>query len=246
VSDTPIALVTGATAGLGLATARGLAAAGMTTLLGYRDHQRGITAAAELAKEGLTAVHPIRIDVADDASVRDAMELIEQQHGGLDVLVNNAAVMASKHVTELAAADFLTEFETNFFGVVRTISAALPLLRASRVPRIVNVSSRGASFGLLTGPERHQYQSTLNLPYATSKAALNMLTLRYAEVFQNSPGYEHLKINAVHPGYVSSRMSNFLGTKSPDEGARASLRYAMLGPDGTTGGFFDEDGPVSW
>lgn len=239
----PVALVTGANKGIGLATARQLAERGFTVLLGSRDAGRGAAAARELT--GL-AVRPVAIDVTDQASVDAAAGYIEREYGRLDVLVNNAGLLARKHATDVTAEDMRPEFETNVFGLVRVIHAMLPLLRESPSPRIVNVASNSAIFAKATEPGSMFARSHESFAYSATKAAVNMLTVKYANAFLDDPALAHVKVNAVTPGYVATELNGFQGVRTTDEGARVSVHWATIGDDGPTGGFFDEDGPLPW
>ncbi|MBP2471204.1 NAD(P)-dependent dehydrogenase (short-subunit alcohol dehydrogenase family) [Crossiella equi] len=243
--STTIALVTGANKGVGLATARQLAERGLTVYLGSRDRERGAQAAAGLAEAGVE-VRPLEIDITDDASVGKAVDFLTAEHGRLDVLVNNAGILHRKPALEVTAEDLAPEFETNVYGLVRVIHAVLPLLRRSAAPRVVNVSSTSAVFALAADPETMFARSHDSFAYAATKAAVNMLTVKYANAFRADPGLAHVKINAITPGYVATDMNDFHGTRTTEEGARASVKLALLGPDGPSGGFFDEDGPMPW
>ncbi|GAA3097487.1 SDR family NAD(P)-dependent oxidoreductase [Streptosporangium carneum] len=240
-----IALVTGANKGLGLATARQLAERGCTVLLGSRDAERGAMAARELTESGLT-VRPVRIDVTDDTSVTEAAAFVAREYGRLDVLVNNAGVLVRRLATEVSADDLRPEFETNVLGMVRVVYAMLPLLRRSPSPRIVNVSSDSATFANATEQGSMFARSHESFAYSATKAAVNMLTVKYANAFLDDPELAHVKINAVTPGYVATDLNDFKGVRSTDEGARAAVHWAMVGDDGETGGFFDEHGRVPW
>ena len=240
-----IALVTGANKGVGLATAQQLAELGMTVYLGSRDVDRGAAAVAQLAAAGLDA-RPLAIDITDDASVRKAVDFLQAQHGRLDVLVNNAGTLQRKSALAVTADDLRPELETNVFGLVRVIHAMLPLLRRSTAARIVNVSSTSAVFALTADPSTMFAQSHDSFSYAATKAAVTMLTLKYANAFRADPALAHVKVNAVTPGYVATDLNAFQGVRTPEQGARASVQFATLGPDGPSGGFFDEDGPMPW
>ncbi|WP_222107422.1 SDR family NAD(P)-dependent oxidoreductase [[Actinomadura] parvosata] len=213
--------------------------------LGRRDAGRGAQAAAALAAAGLT-VRPVRIDVTDDASVSQAAELIEREYGRLDVLVNNAGMLRRKTAAEVSAGDLLPEFETNVFGMVRVVHAMLPLLRRSPAARVVNVSSDSAVFAKATEQGSMFARSHESFAYSATKAAVNMLTVKYANAFADDPGTAHIKINAVTPGYVATDLNGFKGERTPDEGARAVVHWATVGDDGASGGFFDDRGRMPW
>ncbi|WP_409464970.1 SDR family NAD(P)-dependent oxidoreductase [Amycolatopsis sp. GA6-003] len=245
MSAEKIALVTGANKGVGLATARQLAERGLTVLLGTRDAEKGASAATELAEDG-GSVRPVRIDIADAASVREAAALAERDYGRLDVLVNNAGMLIRKPAVEVTAEDMRPEFETNVFGLVRVIHAMLPLPRRSRSARIVNVASDSAMFAKTTEPGSMFARSHESFVYSATKAAVNMLTVKYANAFLDDPELAHIKVNAVTPGYVATDLNNFNGVRATEEGARASVHWATVGDDAETGGFFSDEGPMPW
>src|SRR5439155_13933784 len=167
MTNTKIALVTGANKGIGKEIARQLAGLGMTVLVGARDPERGEKAAAELRADG-TDVRFLRLDVTDDASVAAAAGAIHSTYGRLDVLVNNAGILIDRGTrpSEVPAETVRDTYETNVFGVVRTTHALLPLLRRAEAARIVNVSSALASLG---GRDWGRWL----LAYNSSKTALN-------------------------------------------------------------------------
>jgi NAD(P)-dependent dehydrogenase (short-subunit alcohol dehydrogenase family) len=243
--DRRIALVTGANKGIGLATARQLAENGLLVLLGSRDPDRGARAAADLGAEGIT-VHPIVIDVTNDASVQHAADYIAGEFGRLDSLVNNAGVLIRKHALEVSAADARPEFDTNVFGTIRVIHAMLPLLCKSATPRIINVSSGSATFANTTDTDTMFARSHESLIYSATKVAVNMLTVKYANAFRDNPETSHIKINAVTPGYVATDLNAFKGVRSTEQGAQAAVYWATIGADGASGGFFDDRGSVAW
>jgi NAD(P)-dependent dehydrogenase (short-subunit alcohol dehydrogenase family) len=223
-------LITGANKGLGFEAAQQLAAAGHQVWIGARDHARGRHAADEL---GARFVH---LDVTDDASVAAAVETV----GALDVLVNNAGISGGRiSPSEATADDMRTVYETNVFGPVRVLHAFIPLLEKSAAPVVVNVSSGLGSLGLAADPDGPWREA--NYPvYASSKAALNMLTIRYAAAFPS------MRINSVDPGFTATDFNRHRGTQTVEEGAEAIVRYALVAPDGPTGGFFDRNGGETW
>lgn len=223
-------LITGANKGLGFETARHLIAAGHQVWIGARDAERGQQAADQLGA-GL-----VQLDVTDDASVAAAAETV----GELDVLVNNAGISGGRiSPSEATAEDMRTVYETNVFGPVRVLHAFIPLLEKSQAPVVVNVSSGVGSLGLAADPDGPW--NDRNYPvYASSKAALNMLTIRYAAAF---PG---MRINSVDPGFTATDFNRHQGTQTVEQGAEAIIRYALITPDGPTGGFFDRNGAEIW
>ena len=158
----------------------------------------------------------------------------------LDVLVNNAGISGGRiSPSEATADDMRTVYETNVFGPVRVLHAFIPLLEKSAVPVVVNVSSGVGSLGLAADPEGPWSQS--NFPvYASSKAALNMLTIRYAAAFPR------IRINSVDPGFTATDFNQHRGTQTVEQGAEAIVRYALLTDAGPTGGFFDANGIEPW
>jgi NAD(P)-dependent dehydrogenase (short-subunit alcohol dehydrogenase family) len=238
-----IALVTGANRGIGYAIAEGLGRLGFTVLVGARDRERGDDAVRRLRSTDIDAVSCM-IDVRDPDSVRAAADRVRSDYGRLDVLVNNAAVKLEFHPAPPSetSLDVVREtFETNVFGAVRVIQAMLPLLRASPAPRIVNVSSGLGSLTLATTPDS-KYQAKPLLGYNTAKAALNSVTVQFANEFRGTA----LKVNAADPGYVRTDMTHNDGSRLPEEGAAVAIRLATLPADGPTGAFFDDRGVVPW
>jgi NAD(P)-dependent dehydrogenase (short-subunit alcohol dehydrogenase family) len=223
-------LITGANKGLGYETARQLIAAGHTVYLGSRDADRGEKAAAELGASF------VRLDVTDDASVAAAAKTV----GRLDVLVNNAGISGPRlAVGDVTAESLRALYDTNVFGVVRTMHAFLPLLSASAAPVVVNVSSGLGSMTRATDPAAME-SAYPSLAYGSTKAALNMLTVQYAKAFPA------MRINCVDPGYTATDLNGFNGTQTIPEGAAIIVRMARVGADGPTGGYFDASGVVPW
>jgi NAD(P)-dependent dehydrogenase (short-subunit alcohol dehydrogenase family) len=223
-------LITGANRGLGFEAARQLVAAGQQVWIGARDATRGTQAAETVGARF------VQLDVTDDASVTAAAETV----GKLDVLVNNAGISGGRIGPSEATADQMrTVYETNVFGPVRVLRAFIPLLEKSPAPVVVNVSSGVGSLNLAAEPGSPWRESIFPV-YASSKAALNMLTIKYAAAFPR------MRINSVDPGFTATDFNQHRGTQTVEEGAEAIVRFALIPADGPTGGFFDRNGAEPW
>jgi NAD(P)-dependent dehydrogenase (short-subunit alcohol dehydrogenase family) len=222
-------LITGANRSLGLETVRRLVEAGHTVYAGMRDPATGDAARA-------LGAHVVQLDVTDQSSVERAVAGLP----GLDVLVNNAGILGTSFgVDDLDAAAIGAVLDTNVTGVVRVTQAALPLLRESANPVIVNVASGVGFPRWLTTPGRDEYPVPA-VPYAASKAALIALTVQYAK---NLPGF---RVNASDPGYTATEFNGFGGHQTVTEGTDATVALATLGADGPTGEFHDRAGRVAY
>lgn len=143
-----IALVTGASSGIGEATARRLTQAGFKV---YGTSRRG-------AKAGRREYEMVSLDVTSDASVQAAVEAVMQQEGRIDLLINNAGFgVAPAGAEESSIEQAQSIFDTNFFGMVRMTRAVLPHMRAQREGRIINI---GSVLGFLPMPYGALYAAT--------------------------------------------------------------------------------------
>ena len=250
MQDKPVALITGANKGIGLQIAKDLAAHGLVVIVGARDLRAGEAAATCI---GATA-HALQLDVTDHASVAAAAARVRREFGRLDVLVNNAGVShAGKPGRPLAeivesgrpSVASLDEtravFETNVFGVIAVTQAVLSLLREAPAGRIVNVSSTLGSL-TMNADSTNPYRAVGGVAYGPSKLALNAVTLALAIELAATP----IKVNAVCPGYTSTGLNNFEGFRTVEQAAREPVRLALLGQDGPTGTFSNDDGALPW
>ena len=229
-----IVLITGANKGLGYEVARRLLAAGHTVHIGARDPERGARAAAELGARS------VRLDVTDDDSVATALAEVGAVAGRLDVLINNAGVSGTPGVDGITGPDALRQFDTNAVGVLRVTQAALPWLRRSANPVVVNVSSGLGSFTATADPERVESRVPA-VVYGATKAAVSMLTVQYAKAVPE------IRFNAVDPGFTATDLTAAVGGGRPvEESAEVVVRMATTGPDGPTGTFQELDGELGW
>ena len=242
-----IALVTGATRGIGLETVRQLAEAGVHTLLAGRSRDRAVAAALTLQGQGLP-VEAIALDVTDAASIAAAVAEVEARHGRLDILVNNAGILLddpSLTVSGQSLETWRATFETNVFGLIAVTRGFLPLLHRSPAGRIVNVSSALGSLALHSDPSSFLYDFKLPA-YNVSKSAVNAWTVQLAYELKDTP----IKVNTLHPGYVKTDMNKDgeqqNGELEVPEGAQTSVRLALIDEDGPNGGFYYLDQVLPW
>jgi NAD(P)-dependent dehydrogenase (short-subunit alcohol dehydrogenase family) len=170
------------------------------------------------------------------------------------VLVNSAAIshaqppgrsfeemLAAGRPSHASLAEVRAVFETNVFGVITVTQAMLPLLREAPAGRIVNVSSVVGSLthqSDLSGP----FRSIQSITYVPSKTAVNAITVAFA----NELATTRIKVNAACPGFTATDLNAFRGTRNVREAAREPVRLALLGPDGPTGTFSNDDGVIPW
>ncbi|WP_438983333.1 oxidoreductase [Vulcanococcus sp.] len=217
------ALITGANSGLGLETARALAAKGARVVLACRNQSKAEAACQKLTPGNGGELIPLELDLADLASVhRGAMEVAERW-GGLDLLINNAGVMAPPR--QLSAQGFELQFAVNHLGHFALTQQLLPLLRQGA--RVVHVSSGASYFGRiafddLQGEQRYDAWAA----YAQSKLA-NVMTALELQRRLNGQGAAVLSI-AAHPGLART---NLQPTSVAARGSRVeALAYRLMDP----------------
>jgi len=239
-NTTTVALVTGANKGIGLETARQLAAQGITVFLGSRDLAKGEAAAKTLTGD----VRAIQLDVTDAASVAAAVATVEKEFGKLDILVNNAGLGTfDRPTTTEDLAHWRWTFETNLFGLVETTQAFLPLVKKSDAGRIVQLTSILGSLTLATTPGSPIYgASGFAAAYGASKVAVNMYTVHLARELEPLG----IKVNAAHPGWVKTELGGEGAMLEVSEGAETSVYLATLPADGPTGGYFHKQDRLPW
>lgn len=187
--DGKVALVTGATRGLGRAIARGLALEGATVVVSSRKEEACEKTAAALAEETGSIVTPLALHVGQWDAIEPAVDSIIAQHGRLDIVVNNAGIPAVGAVDENDDDEWARVLDINVTGMARVSAAALPWLRRSAHAAIINVCSIAALNGL---PRRALY--------GASKGAVLSLTFAMATDHVG----DGIRVNAVSPGTVAT------------------------------------------
>ncbi|WP_371780288.1 SDR family oxidoreductase [Streptosporangium subroseum] len=254
------AVVTGANSGTGKEAARRLAAAGTRVVMAVRTVAKGEQARAEiLARHPHANLEIRRIDLADLASVKEFADGLIADGTPLDLLVNNAGVMAPP--TRMTTADgFELQFGSNYLGPFALTIRLLPTVLAAAAPRVVTMSSGTAHYGRITFEDlQRERRYSPNRAYAQSKLADLMLTRHLAAVAAQR-GW-NLMSNAAHPGYTltnlqtagaslgggrPSRLQALLNAVVPSQGVEQGtepLLYAATSPEAVTGGYY---GPGRW
>lgn len=217
------ALITGANSGLGLETARALAAKGARVVMACRNQSKAEAACQKLTLGGGEELIPLELDLADLASVRRGATEVAERWGGLDLLINNAGVMAPPR--QLSAQGFELQFAVNHLGHFALTQQLLPLLRQGA--RVVHVSSGASYFGRiafddLQGEQRYDAWAA----YAQSKLA-NVMTALELQRRLNGQGAAVLSI-AAHPGLART---NLQPTSVAARGSRVeALAYRLMDP----------------
>jgi NAD(P)-dependent dehydrogenase (short-subunit alcohol dehydrogenase family) len=203
-----LALVTGASRGIGHAIACALLERGYDVACGFREQEKK---AAAIAK-GHDGAFPLRVDVRERASVRDALAQVRKRFGRpVDILVNNAAIADEKPFMTITDADWDRMLETNLRGPFILAQETLPSMVEKRWGRIVNIVSIGGQWGGMR-----------QVHYAASKAALINLTQSLARLYSA----QGITSNAVSPGLVGSDMAQ---DELQSEAGRAKLAQIPLG-----------------
>ena len=220
-----VAVVTGASRGIGREVARQLLELGHTVVAGARDP-------ADVDLEG---AHALRLDVTSDESVVAAAVTVEQEFGGAAILINNAGITLGGRGPALEADldDARATAEVNVYGPWRMTAAFAPQLRAAASARVVNVST-----GMAQLSDAHAGSG----PYRTSKVALNMLTVIFADELRA----DGVLVNATCPGWVQTDMGGPMASRTVEDGAASVLWGATLPDDGPTGGFFRDGERLDW
>ncbi|KAK9506974.1 hypothetical protein O3M35_008813 [Rhynocoris fuscipes] len=253
-----VAVVTGSNKGIGYGIVRNLCKQfdGIVYLTS-RDENRGKEAVKSLNELGLKPEFH-QLDIEDDKSIQRFADHIKETHGGIDVLVNNAAIAFKNDATDPVGYQAEVTLRVNYFSLVKVCDALFPLLRPHA--RVVNISSSAGHLLRIPGEEWRKKLSDPNLTveqlssymnnfvesakrgdhiengwpnstYVVSKVGVSALTrIQHQKFLKDSR--EDIVINHVHPGYVDTDMTSHKGPLSIDQGADAPTYCALL-PEGT-------------
>jgi NAD(P)-dependent dehydrogenase (short-subunit alcohol dehydrogenase family) len=230
--DAKTTLITGANKGIGFEVARELARMGLRVFIGARKVEAGRAAAEKLKADG--DIEFLEIDVSDADSVRRAADELAGHIERLDVLVNNAGILLDDDKDALAITPEIFEatLRTNTLGPWLVAQAFAPLLKKSREPRIVNVSSGGGQ--LEDGADGWAPA------YCVSKTALNGVTVQLAAALPKCA------VNSVCPGWVRTDMGGENADRSVAEGAATIVWLATDAPHDLSGKFVKDRKVIPW
>ncbi len=250
-----LAVVTGANSGLGLVTARALARAGATVVLACRDPDKGATALRDVGAAATGEAPRLEpLDLADLASVRGFAQRLAEQAPRLDLLINNAGVMAPPR--RQTADGFESQFGTNHLGHFALTGLLLGRLSAAPAPRVVTLSSGMHRIGRLSFDDLQRERGYNNwLAYGQSKLANLMFAI---ELARRAVTHDSALLSlAAHPGYAATNLQfagpsrrherwamvigNRLFAQSAEMGALPTL-YAATAPGVPGGAFVGPDG----
>lgn len=228
-----IAVVTGGYRGIGLEICRQLGERGYRVVLSARSAEKAGLAASELRRQSLDVL-PLALDVAAADAPTTLIRMVEEL-GGIDALINNAAVYLDKRLSGVnVPMPMVSEtLQANLLGAWQLTQAVIPFMRRRSYGRIVNVSSNMGSHAEMAGG---------NAAYRVSKAALNTLTRILADEVRGA----NILINAMSPGWVRTDMGGESAPLTPAEGADTAVWLATSPDGGPTGGFFRDRRPIPW
>ncbi len=220
-----LALVTGANIGLGLETTRQLVRKGARVVMACRDPNKAAAARDQLQAEGCSDLEALTLDLGDLRSVHNAVQELQQRHSRLDLLINNAGVMAPPRRTSAQGHEW--QLAVNHLGHMALTLGVLPLMASSPAPRVVTVTSGAQYFGRIRWDDLNWSQRYDRYgAYAQSKLANVMFALELDSRLRqgNSP----VQSLAAHPGLAKTNLqpTALASAGQPLE----ALSYQLMGP----------------
>ncbi|MER7990341.1 SDR family oxidoreductase [Streptomyces noursei] len=220
-----VVLITGASSGIGEATAKTLAAVGHHVVLGARRTDRLSALAEDIEARGGSTL-PLAVDVTDPADVRSFVQAAHDRYGRIDVLVNNAGVMPLSRLDALRVDEWDSMIDVNLRGVLHGIAAVLPLMRDQRGGHIVNISSVS---GLRVDPTAAVYSATKHAVRALSEGLRQ--ESRELRVTVVSPGLTRTELTAsIGDSKVKDAVREQMGIAIPATAIGEAIRYAIDQP----------------
>jgi NAD(P)-dependent dehydrogenase (short-subunit alcohol dehydrogenase family) len=229
----PVVVVTGGNRGIGLEICRQLAARGAQVVLTARKRAAGDAAVKKLVAQKLAVAFHV-LNVTDGNSIVALRDFLQDTYGHLDVLINNAGIIAKAEASALMVelATIRDTLETNALGPLHLAQTLLPLLKRGTSPRIVNMSS---GMGALAGNDGGY------AAYRISKTALNAVTAILAAELRGT-----IAVNAVCPGWVKTDMGGPHAERDVADGADTAVWLALDAPAKLTGKFVRDRKVIPW
>jgi NAD(P)-dependent dehydrogenase (short-subunit alcohol dehydrogenase family) len=212
-----VALVTGASRGIGRAIAEKLARGGIYVFVNFRVHAKEAAKCVDAIRRAGGFAEAIRADVSQPSDIRRMMKAVERRAGRLDIVVCNAGVAPIEpNLDRLTSTIWKKTFDVNVLGSFLCAKESLPLLKRSPAPRIIFVGSAASRLG-----------GSIGAHYAASKAALSGLM----EYLSRALGKHRITVNLIEPGFIRTDMTSRLFR--PAGADRAMRRQVPLGVIGT-------------
>jgi NAD(P)-dependent dehydrogenase (short-subunit alcohol dehydrogenase family) len=224
-----IVLITGANRGIGKEIARQLAAQHWQVIVSARK----LSDAKQVSSEIGANAFAVALDVRDEASIRQATEIVLRKYDKLDVLINNAGIMGNDSMLSFDLDQISTTMDTNFTGPIRTAKYFLPLLRKSSNGRIINISS---GMGEINSLYSGGYAA-----YRLSKTSLNAFTILLASELQ----HQKIKVFAMCPGWVQTDMGGKNAPLPVSRGAETAV-WLSSDPRAESGKFYRDKKVIDW
>ena len=223
-------LVTGANRGIGFEICRQLGELGCHIFLSARNTEKGSDAVEKLREKNIE-VDFIRMDVADEESIKKAAEEFRRRSLKLDVLINNAAILGDSEITRMPTKELWNVLNTNSVGAFIVIREFLEIM--NKGSRIINVSSGAGAL--------HDMGSYAPA-YSISKTALNAITKQFAASLKR----KNISVNSVCPGWVRTDMGGWSAPRSVKKGAETIVWLATESPLDKTGLFWRDKKIIDW
>lgn len=205
-------IITGANRGIGLDTTLAFAEAGYRVYATMRNPEDANILRDSIEKDSLD-VTMMEMDVDSDESVKSCLDKIHQEHGVVDVMVNNAGIERHGAIEEMDISVFKEVMETNYFGVIRCVKGVLPLMRERESGCIINVASVAG----------HISSSPL-APYSASKFALEA----FSEALAQEVKPFNIRVGIIEPGIINTDMANDIQHGTPNENYPQSFRFGGM------------------
>ncbi|EPG73489.1 KR domain protein [Leptospira fainei serovar Hurstbridge str. BUT 6] len=228
-----IAIVTGASRGIGKQVSKELAVSGIHVLCCSRKMADSAKTVKEIEENGGSG-EAWELDVADSNSVEKFLREVLKKHSKIDILVNNAGIyLDSGNIETASLENFNKTLNTNLTGPFMLSKEILPIMKKNKFGRIVNVSS---GLGQLSD------MGAGYAAYRISKAGLNALT----RILDSEAGNHDIKANSICPGWVRTDMGGASASRSVEKGAETIVWAALLGDDGPRGKFLRDKKEIPW